>query len=308
MTSVCVTPFKLPRTRVTLLDACGNPVSSATSSVTSAGIVTIAETRQYEAQEEFYEKNGDGTFCVEDQTAPLYKYSDVVATFCNVDPELVNIMTAEPLVLDDATSPLSIGWRTQEGSAALVNFALEGWTRLTNKAACSTGYQYGYVLYPWCINGTMGDVTYGNNTVTFVVNFRTRNSSPWGTGPYDVNISSATTTLGEPLPLLTPISSIQHRDWHLTALPPAIAGCGGGPLSFTLAAPTKASLTGTLTLPTLPAGVLPGYVDWGDATAPQLVTVGPTVNHTYIAGTYVAKFHTLLASHAPWVAGSQTYP
>ena len=233
MTSVCYTPFKLPRIRATQLNACGTPVTGC-STVVSDGIISIAMTKEYEDRQEFFVKNGDGNFCVRETNPPILKWINLVITFCGVDPELVNIMSAEPLVLNDATSPVATGWSTQEGSAANVNFALEGWTRLTsvsNGPACSGGVEYGYTLFPWIVEGTIGDMTYQNDTVNFILNARTRSNSTWGLGPYFVDYSDNPAGSTTPIRLLTPIGSTQHDRRFLTRLAPPTASCGCTTLS-----------------------------------------------------------------------------
>ena len=232
MTTVCFTPWKVPRVRATLLSSCGVPVTGC-STVVSDGIISIEMTKEYEEREEFFVKNGDGNFCVRATNPPILKWINLVITFCNVDPELVNIMSAEPLVLDDATSPNATGFSTQEGSAASANFALEGWTRLAPNAnvPCTGGPEYGYVLFPWVVEGTVGDMTFQNDTVSFVLNGRTSSNSPWGTGPYFVDYSDNPAGSTTNIALLTPILSTQHHRMFLTRKPPPTASCGCSVLS-----------------------------------------------------------------------------
>ena len=229
MTSVCYTPFKIPRIRVTNVDPnCGQAVTGC-STVVSDGIISIEMTKEYEDREEFFVKNGDGVFCVKETNPPILKWINLVITLCNVDPELVNLMTDEPLVLDNAPSPRATGFSTQEGTAATASFGLEGWTRLsglTGGAACTGGVEYGYMVFPWVVEGTVGDLTYENGTVSFVVNARTRAGSLWGTGPYNIDLSDATANLNTPIPLLTPIGSTQHHRMLLTRLAPPASACG----------------------------------------------------------------------------------
>lgn len=233
MTSVCYTPFKLPRVRLTQLSSCGAAVTGCSTAV-SDGIISVAMTKEYEARQEFFVKNGDGSFCVRETNAPILKWINLVLTFCNVDPELLNIATAEPLVANDAAAPVNTGWSTQEGTAANANFALEGWTRLAAGAslpACTAGVEYGYVLFPWVVEGTVGDITFENGTVSFIVNARTRSNSLWGTGPYNVDYSDNPVGSTTPVRLLTPILSTQHHRMFLTRLAPPAATCGCQQLS-----------------------------------------------------------------------------
>lgn len=232
MTSVCYTPWKIPRVRVTKLSSCGVPLTGC-STVVSDGIISVEMTKEYEDREEFFIKNGDGVFCVKETNPPILKWINLVLTFCNVDPELVNIMSAEPLVLNDATSPVSTGYSTDELSAGAANFALEGWTRLANNGgvACTGGTEYGYTLFPWVVEGTVGDLTYENGAANFVLNARTRGQSLWGLGPYFVDYSDNPAGSTTPIRLLTPITSTQHNRMFLTRLAPPTAACGCTTLS-----------------------------------------------------------------------------
>lgn len=231
MTSVCYTPWKVPRVRVTDLDSCGTPVTGC-STVVSDGIISVEMTKEYEDREEFFIKNGDGVFCVKETNPPVLKWINLVLTFCNVDPELVNIMSAEPLVLDNAPTPRATGYSTEEGSATNANFALELWTRVADLSTpCSGGAEYGYTIFPWVVEGTIGDLTFENGAANFVLNARTSSGSGWGLGPYFVDLSDATATLDTPIRLLTPIGSRQHHRMFLTRLAPPTASCGCTTLS-----------------------------------------------------------------------------
>jgi len=227
MTSVCFTPFKIPRVRATLLNSCGLPTTGSCSTVVTDGIISVEMTKEYEDREEFFVKNGDGQFCVKETNPPILKWINLVLTFCNVDPELVNIMSAEPLVYDNAASPRATGFNTQEGAAANANFALEGWTRLSGLTTpCTGGTEYGYVLFPWVVEGTIGDMTLENGVANFVLNARTKSGGAWGTGPYFVDYSDNPAGSTTNIALLTPITSIQHHRMFITRKPPPDAACG----------------------------------------------------------------------------------
>jgi len=231
MTSVCFTPFKVPRVRVTTLSSCGEVVTGSCATVVSDGIISVAQTKEYEDRQEFFVKNGDGIFCVRETNPPILKWINLVITFCNVDPELLNIMTGNTLVADDSAAAKKIGWNEDENSATLSNFAFEGWTRLANQGvACTGGAEYGYVLFPFVKEGTIGDITWQNDVVNFIVNARTASNSLWGVGPYDVDLSDNTGTLDQEIPLLTPIGSTTHQRMFITRKAPPDAACGCTPL------------------------------------------------------------------------------
>jgi hypothetical protein len=227
MASVCFTPFKIPRIRVTRLNSCGQIVTGSCSQVVTDGIISVEMTKNYEDREEFFVKNGDGQFCVRETNAPILKWIDLVITLCNVDPDIVNIVAAEPLYTSDDAAATKIGWSTTEGSAANVNFALEGWTRLSGTGVlCTGGQEYGYFLWPWVVEGTIGDMTLENGVANFTINARTHGNSLWGVGPYNVDYSDLVPGSTTPVPMNTPILSTQHSRMFITRLAPPAAACG----------------------------------------------------------------------------------
>jgi hypothetical protein len=307
MADMCFTQFKLPMVRATLLDVCGIPVDSTCSTVATSGVVSIEETGEYKDREEFFPENGNGDFCMEETVAPILKWLNLVITFCGVDPQLVNIITANPVILDndDTTVPNQIGFGVDQGSTQNSNFALEGWTRLGGSSNCNDGVlQYGYVLYPWLKEATIGDVTYANDTANFVVNARAARFSGWGTGPYNVVRSEATATLGVPQALFSAIPATRFKQVIVTKQPPPVSACGCVDLTPPLTFADSGVLTGMATLPTRNGtAIVPGYITWGDATPAQLVTAGPTVSHTYGApGTYTVTYKPLAESSASYVS------
>lgn len=308
MASDCFSLLRFAAARVTKLTSCGAVVSSACSTAaTVGGIITVSMTREVVERQDYTTLDGDGNICIGDTKAEVLKWIPVEITFCRVDPEMLNIMTAEPLVLNDAAAPLAVGWRTQQGSAANAFFAFEGWVRVSG-ADCPEGQpQYGYFLLPFMKEAVIGDVAFENAAVTFTVSGIAVIGSQWGTGPYNIRLALSGPDLGEPQPLLTAIGALDFRHLQLTTMPPPLAGCGCTvlPAPLTVVDPGP-GLTADMTIPDL--SLLPAYVDWGDASASQLLPVGTTspVNHVYAApGTYVVTFRSVSHS-APTYTGSVT--
>lgn len=297
MTSYCFKPIRVPKVRATLLDVCGEPDDVDCASVTTKGIITIEQTAELQDMDDFYEKNADGEFCVEDVVPEILKWYNLTLTFCLVDPELVYLLTKQQIVLSDDDDPVAIGNISAQGDIANVNFGLEAWTRLANQSDCGDGIRYGYILWPWVVQGKMGDVTYQNGTANFVVTARTHRDSLWGTGPYSVYSSRATATLGNPMPLLTAVGAAEHRRMFVTGLTPPVDACGCTSITPTFAAPVIDDLEVTVTLPT---GVTPAFINWGDLSTTSNV-VGPTSVHTYsLAGTYTITIYPQSVSSAPY--------
>lgn len=292
MASTCYSLLRVPVVRVTKLDACGQVVSG-NSMVTSNGIVTIEQSIEMEDRQDYFTLNGDGQACVRDTAPPILKWINVTLTFCNVDPEMFNIMTAEPLVLNEATVPSAVGLRTREGSVNNANFAFESWSRVSGSSACAGGtVNYGYFLLPWVIEGMVGDLTLENGLANFTVTGRTSYNSLWGTGPFNIRTVDAGANIGQQAKLLTAITSLDHRHMQLTNLAPPAATCGAQAVSGSLTVVKTTGTTGSLTLPTGLA--LPATILWGEVGAPQVVPVGTTgpITHTYAAtGVYTVTMY-----------------
>lgn len=298
MATICATPFKVPAIRVTQLDECGNVVEGECSTVVSNGVITVEIAREYEDREDFFKKNADGTFCVTETDPPILKWINLTLTFCNVDPELVRLLAGEEVLEDDATPPNIIGFRNTQGASATVNAAVEVWTRTAGANNCGPeGPRFGYLLFPWGIEGTISDLTLENGAADFILTLRTQQGSPWGVGPYTVVESAAVATLGDPMPLFDPVGPLDHELWLWTTLEPPVASCGCIALPLPLVAVDSGVLTATVTLPD---GVLPAFIDWGDLST-ETVTVGPTAMHVYaLAGTYDIQLWPADVSSGPY--------
>jgi hypothetical protein len=299
MATICATPFKVPKVRATRLDECGAVVEGDCSTVVSDGVITIEIAREYEDRQDFFLKNADGVFCVKETDPPILKWINLTATMCDVNPYMVNILGGEEVLEDDATPANVIGFRTTEGASALVNAGFEVWTRTAGTTNCGENQtRYGYMLLPWLIEGTLGDLTLENGSANFVYTARTQSGGDWGVGPYNVVESAAVATLGDPLPLFDPVGALDHEIWLWTTLAPPTAQCGCIALPGVAVAVDSGVLTATLTIP---AGILPAYIDWGDL-ATETVTVGPSAIHVYAApGTYLIQVSPADFSSAPYV-------
>lgn len=226
MASICHSPIQGTRMRVTRLDNCGRPVEGDCSTVVSSGFISVAMTDNIEPPDEFKTKNAAGEYCYPPfRTRPLLNWIEVAITFCQVDPELFEMVTGSPLVLDALGD--AVGFGTDDDTYASARFALEVWTNLGGNTACTDdGERFGYLLLPFIKEGTFGDVTVENGPVNFTINSVTQSGNQWGVGPYDVVLDGA----GDPSPLLAAIPAQRQRQWMLTQLAPPEAVCGCQPL------------------------------------------------------------------------------
>jgi hypothetical protein len=209
--------------RGTKLDSCGAPVHGPKSTVTSDGWVSVELTMEVEDGTDYQLRGANDNYIYNTRGRPKIRWVNAVLNFGQVDPELYNLMTASPIVTNDATTPESVGFRIRENVYA--NFALEVWTDLDGLACINGVPAYGYLLLPWIVDAMVGDVTVQNEPVTFpITRARTNRGSLWGVGPY--NVDNKLTAPTGPSPLLTPIQATDHLDFHLTTLAPPAVTCG----------------------------------------------------------------------------------
>lgn len=307
MASECHSVVRAPAMRVTRLDECGLYLTTACSSATTDGFVEIALTKVLQERQDALQLNANGNICVDKPKAPILRWYEANIQFCRVDPELFNIMTNEPLVLNDAVAPVAVGWDTEVGSAELANFALEFWVG-TEDDCDDDDVVYGYGLLPFMRQGMLTDLTIGNAVVTFTVNAITRGNSLWGVGPYNVLINQSGVNAGLPGPLLTAIGPKVHKRFFWTTLGPPTSQCGCVDATPALVVLPLTGLTSVVRTATLPVDVngdplLPGTIKWGTALPETPVTAGATVTHTYAApGSYTVTYKLTTESGPTWTS------
>jgi hypothetical protein len=241
-TSKCFSLVRGRMMRVTRLNACGERVLGPTSTVTSEGFITVALSPETEEGETISVTNAAGKVCILDEPAPSFTGYTVEVNFCGVNPDLIDLMTGNPVVKD--SEGVGVGFRVNSGvDLSSSGFALEVWSSVP-AATCEGGVSsYGYFLVPFVKGGLIGDVSIGNDAVNFTLTgAKTRDGSGWGVGPYDVVLDES----DEPGPLLEAIDAKDHLHVEVTNVAPPEEVCGASALGVPATGAT-AGIPATLT-------------------------------------------------------------
>jgi len=229
MTSVQQAPIQGTTMRVRKVDGCGTPVTTSCSAATSTGFVSVEMQDQVDNGQEIVVQNAQGLNCVVTKSPEQLKWMNVTITFCNVDPELFNLVTGSTLVLNDAAAPSAVGFQTRISNYATGAFGLEVWGNVAAPVCQTLGtfgglVPYAYYLLPYIVEGRVGDLKIENSNVSFTVMGRTQTGTNWGTG---INNVLANMTTGVAQKLLTALPSDTHRhiQWTYLAPPAATVGC-----------------------------------------------------------------------------------
>lgn len=291
--STCFSMVRGRVMRVTRLDGCGRVKSSGCSAITSEGFVSLAYTANIDEGEEISVTNAAGKTCVRDTPVPRITNYSLVATFCEVDPELYAMMTGQSVVYDGAGE--AVGFRVNtDVDPSDSGFAIEVWSNVPG-VQCgedAVAGTYGYTLNPFVQGGVIGDFTIENAAVSFTIsNATTKSGGAWGVGPYDV-----VDDMGTPSPLLEAITSADHLHVQLTTIAPPAAGCtcvASGPEPTGATAGTPGVWTPTDSYPRM---------DLADLVA-NPVTASP--NTAWTAGQYIVLQDDSYAhwNGTAWVAG-----
>lgn len=296
-TSKCFSLIRGRAMRVTRLDGCGAVVLGPDSTVVSDGFISIALAAQTDEGTTISITNAAGKVCISDVPCPLFTGYDVTVEFCGVDPDLIKLMTGQPMVTDGATpTPQNVGFRMNTAiDACASGFALEVWSQVP-AAVCApgAGQSYGYFLIPFLKGGIIGDFTIGNDAVNFTLSgAKSKDGSAWGVGPFNV-VAAPTTGIASPLGVA--IDPKDHLHVQLTTIaPPAVDPCGAQAVGVVATSATAGT----------PGAYLPAN-SYGPANLAAATGLTASPATAWTAGQYVKTRDGALMhwSSSAWVAGA----
>lgn len=291
-----MTSFPLVRgraMRATRLNGCGNPVLGPDSVIATEGFISVGLTANNEAGEAISVTNANGKVCVSDTPAPKFVNYSVEVAFCGVNPELITLLTGQPVVLS-ADGQQVVGFRVNSRiNVDLTGFALELWSGVPVAQCDDSGEAtYGYFLLPFLKGGTLGDFTVENGAINFTMTgASTREGSGWGVGPYDV-VRDENGLAG---PLNEPITEGDHLNMEITTVaPPSVDDDGAQALGV----PATGATAGT------PGSTTPAQ-SYAPANLAGLTGVTASPNTAWTSGQHVVLRDGTVAhwTGTVWAAG-----
>lgn len=214
--------------RVTRLDACGNPDPGASAVVVSKRISTVTVDEVTDEGTNIRERNfGDEICIVDDAFTQIIGYTVDVA-FCGVDPDLISLMSGQPVIKNAAGNVVGFD-ATTDVDLDSFGFAIEVWSRIAGSNCDPSGNRpWGYTVFPFLKGGRIGGFTFENGAVQFTVSgAQTRDGNGWGVGPFDVDRDE----LGAPAPLNEALGANTHYRNIMVTLDPPPAACGAAALA-----------------------------------------------------------------------------
>ena len=223
MATKCFAPVRGSVIRVTRLDACGNPDPGQSAVVVSKRISSVTIEEETDDGTDVRERNFADEVCiVDDSFTTIIGYTADIA-FCGVDPDLISLLTGQPVVKNAAGDVVGFD-ATTDVDLDSFGFALEVWSRLAGSACDPSGNRpWGYTVFPYLKGGRIGGFTFENGAVQFTVSgAQTRDGNGWGVGPFDVDRDAVLA----PAPLHTALGANTHYRTAVVTLDPPTASCG----------------------------------------------------------------------------------
>lgn len=159
--------IKARRIRTTAVDSCGAPITGVGScTIVTSGFVSVALSAQVEDGEEFLVKNAWGELCINEKDDSRVKRWDGTIEFCEVDPQLLSLLSGGRTFLDGSDVAIGGTFGEQVGQ----DFALELWTKIAGGACGAGGESWIYWVIPHLKGGTIGDLTFENGPLSMTIN------------------------------------------------------------------------------------------------------------------------------------------
>lgn len=217
MVALCGAAVQGTVLRLVKLDACGAPVTGASSAVVvTEGYISVAPEPQYEDGDKFRTKKANGRLCINRVGPNIYANSNLTVLMCVLDPDASSIVTGSRLITTGSATGTGAAYGYNNAAA---HFSLETWQPIAGQGACDpvTGLQrYVYWAWPHAFNAKVNSFTIENGPLQLGFAAMTDYPSPlWGDGP-----GTGTSWLPAAIDTSTFFDDFL---WNITSTPPPTA-------------------------------------------------------------------------------------
>ncbi|WP_308362899.1 hypothetical protein [Streptomyces sp. ISL-86] len=206
--------------RITRVDGCGRPVCGLDNGFVFDCFATLAMNTNSDDGDDIEYKAANGRVCGYRRGCPIFRGFDIELNFFEVNPQIIEIMTGNPVVFGWDTKPIGYD---DCGVQCSSGFAIELWAEVLGDDVCDAegpgGSSWLYFLMPWVTNGLLGDLEVGAEAASLTLTGATRAGGGWGVGPYNVMAKNLAGVAG---PLLTPLGPACHRRTIVTSIAPPL--------------------------------------------------------------------------------------
>lgn len=185
--SVCLGSARVCALRVARLNSLCQIVPGANNGVVSTAIVRLASSPEYEAGDDFTQKNGCGDICLTVRTLDKLKRMNLTLDLCTRDMELIELLTGAQLYTEGADI-IGVS-RRGVGEDDPDPVSLELWTKAipsgtTASCAAPGAASWWRWVYPRA-TFTLGDVTHENGIGMVTLSGYAEPNTWWGNGPWN---------------------------------------------------------------------------------------------------------------------------
>jgi len=182
VTSHCYQTIRASRIRVGRLTTAGLPLSGADNMYITDTVISVNFSTETEPGDEFTQKNGNGDICVTAKSADHIKRVNLSMNLCNLDAELLEMLTGGTLITDGAQT---IGLNSPRPSDTAPTVSLELWSLAWNNGAQAVGSISEALYFHWVFPKTqwvMGSMTLENGVAVIPVTGTSEESAALGNG------------------------------------------------------------------------------------------------------------------------------
>ena len=181
---LCDSPIEGLIIRITKLNACGVPVTGASSAqIVMDGFTQVQQSPQYDTGDRKITRKANGALCQNYKIPDQYTNDELTIDFCVWNPGII-VYTLAGRLLTATSTPTGTGFALGTwANASMAHWSLELWQAPPQSCDASGIVYYPYHAWPHIADGKRGDTTYSLDPTMLQIIGNTYDASPlWTVG------------------------------------------------------------------------------------------------------------------------------